>query len=85
MSCYEFVLFVLFDFKSGHTLLFPLGKFIKCYDQVTIMEREISFPMMCAYANNNVKCYDMSIDFVENVEERISEEYKDSLEVEEVW
>lgn len=49
------------------------------------MQGDISFPMMCAFANNNVKCYDMSIDYVEHVEQKVNEEYKDSLEVEEVW
>lgn len=44
----------------------------------------MSFGMLCAYANNNVRCYDMSIDFVEHVQENISEGYRDELEVEEV-
>lgn len=50
-----------------------------------MLQRDISFGMLCAFANNNVRCYDMSLDFVEHVQENIAEEYQDELEVEEVY
>ncbi|GMH41556.1 hypothetical protein BSKO_09466 [Bryopsis sp. KO-2023] len=69
-------------YESAKLALAMMKEFINA--QVAVLQREISFGMLCAFANNNVKCYDMSIDFVEHVEEAIDEEYKNTLEVEEV-
>ncbi|KAJ9533070.1 hypothetical protein QJQ45_018170 [Haematococcus lacustris] len=43
-------------------------------------ELQLSFEMFCALLNNNVECHDQSLEFVEEVQEQLDEEYRDKLD-----
>ena len=40
------------------------------------LNAEPSMPMLCAMVNNNVRCYNESMDFAERVEDTLDDDYK---------
>mmetsp|Transcript_30706 Transcript_30706/g.68015 ORF Transcript_30706/g.68015 Transcript_30706/m.68015 type:complete len:793 (+) Transcript_30706:137-2515(+) len=44
----------------------------------------LGFEMLCAQLNNNIVCYDHSLEFAEEVQELLEEEYAQQVDVEEV-
>lgn len=69
-------------FRSAEAALQLMSDFIQ--SQIAVLQREISFELLCAFANNNIRCYDLSVEFMEHVDDALEEEYKERLEVEDV-
>eukprot|EP00803_Ostreobium_quekettii_P001056 evm.model.scf_1694.2 EVM.evm.TU.scf_1694.2 scf_1694:3751-7084(+) len=69
-------------FRSAEAALQLMGDFIQ--SQIAILQRDMSFELLCVFANNNVRCYDLSVELVEHVDDVLVEQYKERLEVEDV-
>lgn len=52
--------------------------------QQAVLKRELSLELLCAFLNNNLDCYQQSLEFTDHVKENLESEYKEKLEVEEV-
>ncbi len=49
-----------------------------------MLRRDLSLEMLSALLNNNVDCYNQSLEFTEHVQELLEEQYKEKIDVEEV-
>lgn len=70
-------------YRSATTTLEMMNEFISA--EMTILEKEVPIHIFIAFANNNVRCYDLAIEFIEHFDDVADEDYQNRLDAENVY
>lgn len=70
-------------FRCACSALQMMAEFIQA--EIGILNREVSPPILCAFINNNVRSYDLAIEFVEHFDEVVDEAFRGKLQAEDVY
>ena len=70
-------------FRSAESAMQMMGEFVEA--QMAVLQRDVPMHILCAFCNNNVRSYDLAIEYVEHFDEIVDEEFATKLEAEDVY
>ena len=70
-------------FRSAESAMQMMAEFVEA--QMAVLQRDVPMHILCAFCNNNVRSYDLAIEYVEHFDDVVEEEYASKLEAEDVY
>lgn len=70
-------------YRSAHSALQMMSEFVAAEN--AILQRDVPPHILCAFTNNNIRSYDLAVEFVEHYDDVVRDDLSGKLEAEDVY